>query len=234
MSCWGEWFGVLGFLSCWGAQCPGSQEPAAQWGYQEPSGSWRMPLPPDIPAKGGSLGGSQRGVMILFVLQEGNIELGCEKPPGVRELGWGLLEGLGLGQGCGGERELVWGLAIGSAGGADSPWSTRMWEPGGAWVGLSNWGGWDPLLGVGAAGSQPSKGPVSPQDEMWVQWLGQCIWPGRGVQAGNVAGIITGRQKARVGQGLQQNMCSDCSPVGTNSEPRGVVVRSSTSLLIPL
>ena len=87
-----------------------------------------------------------------------------------------------------------------------------------------------PLLGVGAAGSQLSEGPVSPQDEMRSQWLGQCIWPGRGVQAGNVAGIITGRGKARRGQGLQQTMYRDCSPVGTNSEPKGMVVRSSTSL----
>ena len=85
--------------------------------------------------------------MILFLLQEGNIELGCEKPPGVRELSWGLLEGLGLTQGCGGERELVWGLAIGSAGGADSPWSTRMWEPGGSGWGSSTGEGGTPSGG---------------------------------------------------------------------------------------
>ena len=101
--------------------------------------------------------------MISFVLQEGNIELGCEKPPGVRELGWGLLESLGLTQGCGGERELVWGLAIGSAGGADSPWSTRMWEPWGAWVGLSNRGGWDPFWGWGQQDLSSLRGLLAPK-----------------------------------------------------------------------
>jgi len=181
--------------------------------------------------RGKPWGESQQGESHdLFMLQEENVELGCERPPGVRELGWGLLEGLALGQGCGGRGELAWGLAIGSAGGSDSYWSTRKWEPGKAWVGLSNRRGWDPFWAWGAAGSQPSEGPVSPQDEMRMQWLGQCIWPGRGVQAGNVAGIITGRGKARRGQGLQQTMCSDCSPAGTNSEPKGVAVRSSTSL----
>ena len=101
--------------------------------------------------------------MILFVLQEGNIELGCEKPPGVRELAWGLLEGLGLGQGCGGERELVWGLATGSPGGAESPWSTRMWEPGEAWVGLSNRGGWDPFWGWEQKDLSPLRDLLAPK-----------------------------------------------------------------------
>ena len=127
-----------------------------------------------------------------------------------------------MGQGCGGRGELAWGLAIGSAGGSDSHWSTRKWEPGKAWVGLSNRRGRDPFWAWGAAGSQPSEGPVSPQDEMRMQWLGQCLWPGRGAQAGNVAGIITGRGKARRGQGLQRTMCSGCSPAGTDSEPRAV------------
>ena len=47
----------------------------------------------------------------------------------------------------------------------------------------------------GAAGSQSSKGPVSPQGEMGRQWIDICIWPGRGVQAGNVTGIIAGRKR---------------------------------------
>ena len=32
--------------------------------------------------------------------------------------------------GIGGRGELVWGLAVGSGGGADSHWGTRKWEPG--------------------------------------------------------------------------------------------------------
>ena len=48
-----------------------------------------MPLPPDTPAKGANLGGNhnRKRVMISFMLQEENVELGCERPPGVRELG---------------------------------------------------------------------------------------------------------------------------------------------------
>lgn len=46
----------------------------------------------------------------------------------------------------------------------------------------------------------PSEGPVSSQGEMGRQWMDRCIWPGRGVQVGNVTGIITGRKrKGQVG-----------------------------------
>ena len=30
---------------------------------------------------------------------------------------------------------------------------------------------------------------------MGMQWLDRGVWPGRGVQAGNVTGIIAGRKK---------------------------------------
>ena len=68
--------------------------------------------------------------------------------------------------------------------------------------GLSNQGRLGCLLGVEAAGSQSSEGPVSPQDEMGRLWMDRCTWPRRGVQAGNVTGIIAGRKgKGQEGAG---------------------------------
>ena len=39
--------------------------------------------------------------MVLFRLQKGHVGVGCEMYRGGRELHQGLVEGLGLGQGCG-------------------------------------------------------------------------------------------------------------------------------------
>ena len=71
----------------------------------------------------------------------------------------------------------------------------------------------------GAAGSQSSEGPVSPQGEMGM--LDRGVWPGRGVRAGNVTGIIPGRErKGQWGQvGHSRLRAGDHGPVGSNSEP---------------
>ena len=58
-----------------------------------------------------------------------------------------------------------------------------------------------PSLVWGAAGSQSSEGPLSPQGEMVRQWIDRCIWSGRGIQAGNVTGIIIGRKRKGRGRG---------------------------------
>ena len=45
------------------------------------------------------------------------------------------------------------------------------------------------------------EGPVSPQDEVGRLWMDRYTWPGRGLQAGNVTGIIAGRKgKGQRGQ----------------------------------
>ena len=69
---------------------------------------------------------------------------------------------------------------------------------------------------------RPLRGPVSPQGEMGMRWLDRCIWPGRGVRAGNVTGIIPGRErKGQWGQvGHSRLRAGDCGPVGSNSEPK--------------
>ena len=42
---------------------------------------------------------------------------------------------------------------------------------------------------------------ISPQDEMGRPWMDRFTWPGRGLQAGNVTGIIAGRKgKGQRGQ----------------------------------
>ena len=67
--------------------------------------------------------------------------------------------------------------------------------------GLSSWRSWGCLLGVGSSRIAVLEGPVSPQDEMGRPWTDRCTWPGRGVQAGNVTGIIAGRKgKGQSGQ----------------------------------
>ena len=68
--------------------------------------------------------------MVLFRLQKDHVGVGCEMHHGGRELHQGLMEGLGLGQGCGCQGDLVWGLAIRPGGGAHSHWGTKNWEPG--------------------------------------------------------------------------------------------------------
>ena len=68
--------------------------------------------------------------MVLFRLQKDHVGVGCEMHHGGRELHQGLIEGLGLGQGCGCQGDLVWGLAIRPGGGAHSHWGTKNWEPG--------------------------------------------------------------------------------------------------------
>ena len=67
--------------------------------------------------------------MVLFRLQKDHVGVGCEMHRD-RDLCQGLMEGLGLVQGCACRGELVWRLAIRSGGGADSHWGTRSWEPG--------------------------------------------------------------------------------------------------------
>ena len=81
----------------------------------------------------------------------------------------------------------------------------------------------------GAAGLQSSKGPASPQGEIGRQWIDICIWPGRGVQAGNVTGIITGRKrKGQEGSGGSQlTPCRCWWSFGSNSEPEGLALRNS-------
>ena len=71
--------------------------------------------------------------IVLFRLQTDHVGVGCEMHCGGRELCQGLMEGLGLGQGCGSQGDLVGGgrgLAICPGGGAHSHWGTRNWEPG--------------------------------------------------------------------------------------------------------
>ena len=58
----------------------------------------------------------------------------------------------------------------------------------------------------GAAGLQSSKGPVNPQGEMGRQWMDRCIWLRRGVQAGNVTGIIS-KRKRKGQKGAQSTPC---------------------------
>ena len=61
--------------------------------------------------------------------------------------------------------------------------------------------------------------------------MDRCIWPGRGVQAGNVTGIITRRK--RKGQkgagGSQETPCKWRWSFGSNSEPEGLGFRCSAS-----
>ena len=58
------------------------------------------------------------------------------------------------------------------------------------------------LLGMGSSRIAVLEGPVSRQDEMGRPWMDRCTWPGRGVQAGNVTGIIAGRKgKGQEGAG---------------------------------
>ena len=46
------------------------------------------------------------------------------------------------------------------------------------------------------------EGPVNPQDEVGRLWMDRYTWPGRGVKAGNVTGIIAGRKgKGQEGAG---------------------------------
>lgn len=82
----------------------------------------------------------------------------------------------------------------------------------------------------GAAGSQPSEGPVSP--EMRCGCSGQASASGLGEGSRLEMSLESSQEEesARRGQGLQQTVSSDCSPIGTNSEPKGVAVRRSTSL----
>ena len=68
--------------------------------------------------------------------------------------------------------------------------------------GLSSWRSWGCLLGVGSSRIAVLEGPVCPQDEMGRPWMDRFTWPGRGVQAGNVTGIIAGRKgKGQEGAG---------------------------------
>ena len=60
--------------------------------------------------------------------------------------------------------------------------------------GLSSWRSWGFLLGVESSRIIVLEGPVSPQHEIGRPWMDRCTWPGRGVQAGNVTGIIAGRK----------------------------------------
>ena len=88
-------------------------------------------------------------------------------------------------------------------------------------LGLATWeGGAAPGCGE-LQDHSPLRGPVNPQGEMGMQWLDRGVWPGRGVQAGNVTGIIAGRE--RKGQWEQVShsrlRAGDCGPVGSNSEP---------------
>ena len=67
--------------------------------------------------------------------------------------------------------------------------------------GLSSWRSWGCLLGMGSSRITVLEGPDSPQDEMGRPWMDRFTWPGRGVQAGNVSGIIAGRKgKGQRGQ----------------------------------
>ena len=67
--------------------------------------------------------------------------------------------------------------------------------------GLSSWRSWGCLLGVGSSRIAVLEGPVSPQDEVGRLWMDRYTWPGRGLQAGNVTGIIAGRKgKGQRGQ----------------------------------
>ena len=69
-------------------------------------------------------------------------------------------------------------------------------------LGSANWRSWGCLLGVGSSRIAVLEGPVCPQDEMGRPWMDRCTWPRRGVQAGNVTGIIAGRKgKGQEGTG---------------------------------
>ena len=63
--------------------------------------------------------------------------------------------------------------------------------------------------------------------------MDRCIWPGGGIQAGNVTGIITGRKrKGQVVAGAvwsQHLYTCDCSPDRSNLEPEGKAVQGSAS-----
>ena len=60
-------------------------------------------------ASSGEGNNREKRVMVLFRLQKDHIGVGCEMYREGRELHQGLVEGLGLGQGCGCRRELVGG-----------------------------------------------------------------------------------------------------------------------------
>ena len=105
-----------------------------------------------------------------------------------------------------GGRGLSWEGPIGSCSVTPGVWAQQPGK-----VGLPP-GVW------GVAGSQSSEGPVSPQGEMGMQWLDRYVWPGRGVQAGNVTGITAGR-KRKWQMGHSRLQAGDCGPVGSNSEP---------------
>ena len=114
-------------------------------------------------------------------------------------------------------RCLFWEGPIGSCLVTPGVWAQPTGE-----VGAASWA-W------GAAGLQSSKGPASPQGEIGRQWIDICIWPGRGVQAGNVTGIITGRKrKGQEGSdGSQLTPCRCWWSFGSNSEPEGLALRNS-------
>ncbi len=100
-------------------------------------------------------------------------------------------------------------------------------------LGSATWEG-GAASGCGELWAQSSEGPVNPQGEMGVQWLDRDVWPGRGVQAGNATGIITGRErKGQWGQVGHSGLCAgDCGPGGSNSEPQRSGRQGLSSILL--